>query len=52
MVPITTKGPLDNPKTELDLGLFAKEQANKLAKDPGKLIGNVLDDLLNKKKGK
>jgi hypothetical protein len=43
---------MDNPKTEIDFGLFAKEQADKLTKDPGKLIGNVLDDLLNKKKGK
>ncbi len=50
MVPITTKGPLDNSKTELDLGLFAKEQADKLVKDPAKLIGNVLD-LFNKKGG-
>jgi hypothetical protein len=51
MVPITTKGPLDSPKTELDLGLFAKEQADKLLKDPGKLIGDVLDLFGKKKSG-
>ena len=50
MVPITTKGPIDNATTELDLGLFAKEQAQALTKDPAKLIGNVLD-LFGKGKG-
>ncbi len=50
MVPITTKGPIDGAKTELDLGLFAKEQGDKLLKEPGKLIENVLD-LFGKNKG-
>lgn len=49
LVPITTKGSLDNPKTGLDMGLFAKETGDKLLKEPGKIIGNVLDDLLKPK---
>ncbi|HVU65305.1 MAG TPA: hypothetical protein VHC70_15090 [Phycisphaerales bacterium] len=52
MVPITTKGPLGQTKTEIDFGLFAKEQADKLLKNPGKILGDVLGDVLNKGKPK
>lgn len=49
LVPITTKGSLDNPKTQLDMGLFMKETGDRLIKDPGKIIGDVLGDLLKPK---
>lgn len=55
MVPITTKGPLDNPKTELDVGLFLKELGDKILKTPGDILkqpGKILDDLFNKDKDK
>lgn len=50
LVPITTKGSLDNPKTELDLGLFFKERGEELTKQPEKIIGNIIGDLLGPKK--
>lgn len=46
--PFTTKGPLDNPKTEPDFGLFLKENAGKLIEDVG---GKALEDLFKKLKG-
>jgi hypothetical protein len=46
--PFTTKGPLDNPKTEPDFGLFLKENAGKLLEDVG---GKAVEDLLKKLKG-
>jgi hypothetical protein len=55
MVPITTKGSLGNPKTELDIGLFIKELGGKLLKAPGDLLkepGKILDDLFNKDRDK
>ncbi len=51
LVPITTKGSLDNPRTELDLGLFFQELGEKLfnpenlLKEPGK----ILEDLFKPK---
>lgn len=48
-VPITTRGSLDSPKTELDVGLFFKETGDKLLSDPGKLIEKGLGDLLKPK---
>lgn len=45
--PFTTKGPLDNPKTEPDFALFLKENAGKLIEDVGK---GALEDLLKRLK--
>lgn len=45
-VPIVTRGSLDNPKTEIDFGLFVKERGDQLLKQPEKLIENVIGDLL------
>jgi hypothetical protein len=48
--PFTTKGSLDNPKTEPDFGLFIKENAGNLLQDVG---GKAIEDLLKKlNKGK
>ncbi|MCC6323140.1 MAG: hypothetical protein IT438_17080 [Phycisphaerales bacterium] len=55
MVPITTKGSMDNPKTELDIGLFIKELGDKILKAPGDILkepGKILDNLLNPNKDK
>lgn len=55
MVPITISGPLDNPKTELDLELLIKEIGKNLINAPGEILsqpGKILDDLLNKNKDK
>lgn len=55
MVPITVSGPLDNPKTELDLELLVKEIGKNLINAPGEILsqpGKILDDLLNKDKPK
>jgi hypothetical protein len=49
LIPITTRGSLENPKTEINAGLFMQETGDRLLKDPAKTIGNILDDVLNKK---
>lgn len=43
MVPITTKGSLDGPQTNIDIGLFMKETGENILKTPG----NLLDKILN-----
>lgn len=48
-VPIVTRGSLDNPKTEIDLGLFVKERGDQLLKQPEKIINDVIGDLLKPK---
>lgn len=49
LVPIVTRGSLDNPKTEIDIGLFVKERGDQLLKQPEKIIDNALKDLLKPK---
>ncbi len=43
MVPITTKGSIDNPQTAPDIGLFMKETGENIFKAPG----NLLDKIIN-----
>ncbi len=48
-VPFVTRGPLDNYSTTPDLGLLVKELGERVIKEPGKIIGDVLGDLLKPK---
>jgi hypothetical protein len=50
MMPFRTTGSFQKHETKPDLELFGKEFLTNLR--PDKAIGNVLDDLLNKKKDK
>lgn len=43
MVPITTKGSLDGPQTNIDIGLFMKETGENILKTPGNLLDKVLN---------
>jgi hypothetical protein len=49
MIPLRARGPLDNPKYEIDFDLFFKEFGDQLIKQPGKIIEGVLDGLLKPK---
>jgi hypothetical protein len=42
MVPITSKGSLDNPETKIDVELFLKETGENIIKSPGNLIDQIL----------
>lgn len=48
MVPITTRGSLEGPKTEIDIGAFLKEVGGNVISGPG----GLLEDLLGKDKDK
>ena len=50
LVPITTKGPIDNPSTGIDADAFLKEIGKNVIQQPAETIGNVLGDLLGGKK--
>lgn len=50
MVPFRTKGTFEKQETKPDIELFGKEFLTNLR--PDKAVGNVLDDLLKKKKDK
>ncbi len=50
MVPFRTKGTFEKQETKPDLELFGKEFLTNLR--PDKAVGNVLEDLLKKKKDK
>lgn len=41
MVPIRSRGPIDNPTISIDVELFFKEFGNSLTKEPGKIIDNI-----------
>ena len=45
-IPIRTRGPMGDTKTEIDMGLFMKETGENLIKTPGKLIEKGIGDLL------
>jgi hypothetical protein len=48
-IPFVTKGPLDNYTTAPDFGLLVKELGEKIKKEPGKIIGDILGDVLKPK---
>lgn len=50
LVPITTRGSIDNPKTEIDAGEFLKGIGKSLIQDPAEGIGKTIGDLLGGKK--
>ncbi|MBX3385728.1 MAG: hypothetical protein KF768_04075 [Phycisphaeraceae bacterium] len=45
LVPITTRGSLDNPRTSIDAETFIKDIGSSLIKNPLENIGGALDDL-------
>ena len=48
-IPFVTKGPLDSYSTSPDFGLLVKELGDKIKKEPGKIIGDILGDVLKPK---
>jgi hypothetical protein len=48
-IPFVTKGPLDSYSTSPDFGLLVKELGERIKKEPGKIIGDILGDVLKPK---
>lgn len=48
LVPITTRGPLDNPRVSIDVDRFIKEVGQNLLRMPGRLIDEEIVDRLKR----